>query len=86
MVVLPQPDSPTTPSVCPLSIANEMPSTARTTPRSPPKIPRLARKCLLSAVASSTTIRPLPLPTLASIGAGAGAASQQRTVRSLADG
>ena len=47
VVVLPQPDSPTTPSVCPLSIANEMSSTARTTPRLPPKIPRLAWKCLL---------------------------------------
>ena len=40
VVVLPQPDSPTTPRVCPLSMANEMSSTARTTPRPPPKMPR----------------------------------------------
>ena len=63
VVVLPQPDSPTTPRVCPGSIANEMPSTARTTPRSPPKIPRLARKCLVSPAASTTAIRAAPLST-----------------------
>ena len=57
VVVLPQPDSPTTPSVRPASIVNEIPSTARTTPRSPPKIPRLAWKCLLRPAASITAIR-----------------------------
>jgi hypothetical protein len=31
---LPQPDSPTTPSVVPRGTANETPSTARTVPRS----------------------------------------------------
>ena len=65
VVVLPQPNSPTTPSVRPLSIANEMPSTARTTPRLPPNIPRLAWKCLLSPAASSTGITLHPLCALA---------------------
>src|SRR6202011_5738758 len=56
VVVFPQPDSPTTPRVCPLSIENEIPSTARTTPRSPLKRPRLAWKCLLRPAASRTTV------------------------------
>src|SRR5207237_5512699 len=33
VIVLPQPDSPTTPSVSPASMCSETPSTARTTPR-----------------------------------------------------
>src|SRR6185437_16565460 len=46
VVVLPQPLSPTTPSVLPCSIVKEMPSTARTAPPPPPKKPRLVWKCL----------------------------------------
>ena len=80
-MVLPQPDSPTTPSVCPRSIVNEIPSTARTAPRSPPKMPRLAGKCLLSPAASRTAIRPLSLATRQSAPTAAGSASQQRAVR-----
>src|SRR6478672_68000 len=34
VTLLPEPDSPTMPSVCPLSTVNETPSTARTTPSS----------------------------------------------------
>ena len=34
VTLLPEPDSPTMPRVCPLSTANETPSTARTTPSS----------------------------------------------------
>src|SRR5881227_542706 len=34
VTLLPEPDSPTIPSVCPLSTVNETPSTARTTPSS----------------------------------------------------
>src|SRR5580692_2080418 len=56
VVVLPQPDSPTTPRVCPLSMANETPSTARTVPPPPPKNPRRPGKNLVSPTASSTAI------------------------------
>ncbi len=34
VTLFPEPDSPTTPSVCPLSTENDTPSTARTTPSS----------------------------------------------------
>ena len=49
VVVLPQPDSPTSPSVSPRSRVNETPSTARTVPRLRPSSPRRTGKCLVSA-------------------------------------
>src|SRR5215470_1766424 len=54
VVVLPQPDSPTTPSVLPVSIENEMSSTARTTATSRESRPRLTGKCLTRFLASRT--------------------------------
>ena len=47
---LPEPDSPTTPSVWPASSENVTPSTARTTPRS-------VRKCVFRSLTSSIAIR-----------------------------
>ena len=44
---LPQPDSPTIPSVWPGSIENEIPSTARTTPSR-------VKKCVFRSLTSST--------------------------------
>src|SRR5215470_8989658 len=54
VVVLPQPDSPTTPRVRPGSIENEMSSTARTTATSREIRPRLTGKCLTRFLASRT--------------------------------
>src|SRR5262245_27423635 len=54
VVVLPQPDSPTTPRVLPGSIENEMSSTARTTATSRDSRPRLTGKCLTRFLASRT--------------------------------
>ncbi len=48
---LPQPDSPTTPSVPRAGISNDTPSTARTVPRS-------VRNSVTSPVISSNAIRP----------------------------
>jgi hypothetical protein len=46
VVDLPQPDSPTSPSVSPALISNEMPSTAWTRATSREKRPPLIGKCL----------------------------------------
>ena len=46
VVDLPQPDSPTMPSVSPASTANETPSTARTMAPARPNRPDLMGKCL----------------------------------------
>src|SRR3954447_3412880 len=51
---LPQPDSPTMPSVSPASTSNETPSTARTTPSGVPK-------CVCRLSTSSNAIRSEPL-------------------------
>src|SRR5262245_15697820 len=45
VVVLPQPDSPTSPSVSPRRSSKLTPSTARTRPEWPPKSPPATRKC-----------------------------------------
>src|SRR2546430_14782908 len=54
VVVLPQPDSPTRPSVLPGSMVNEMSSTALTTAVARAKSPRRTGKCLVRFVASRT--------------------------------
>src|SRR5438132_165944 len=54
VVVLPQPDSPTRPSVLPGSMVNEMSSTARTTAVARAKSPRRTGKCLVRFFASRT--------------------------------
>ena len=54
VVVLPQPDSPTSPSVVPAAMPNEMESTARTRPVDQPSIPRRTVKCLVSPATSSS--------------------------------
>src|SRR5919197_5881891 len=54
VVVLPQPDSPTRPSVEPAAIANETASTARTTPEDQPSAPRRTTKCLVRFCTSSS--------------------------------
>src|SRR5207249_2207975 len=76
VVVLPQPDSPTSPNVLPGSIVNEMSSTARTAPTwREKKTPCLTGKCSVRVLASRTG---------PAIGVHAhldpGAASQQRLV------
>src|SRR5439155_6331764 len=53
VVVLPQPDSPTRPSVAPAGMANETESTARTTPEDQPSAPLRTTKCLVRAMTSS---------------------------------
>ena len=65
-VVLPQPDSPTRPSVSPGAMSNEMPSTARTAPLTRAKSPVLMGKCLVrlrtessGAAASVMRVRPV---------------------------
>src|SRR5438874_6602998 len=52
VVVLPQPDSPTRPSVVPAGIANETESTARTTPEDQPSAPLRTTKCLVRSMTS----------------------------------
>src|SRR5439155_1278517 len=52
VVVLPQPDSPTRPSVAPAGIANETESTARTTPEDQPSAPLRTTKCLVRSMTS----------------------------------
>src|ERR1700730_5614741 len=47
VVVLPQPDSPTSPSVLPGDSVNEIESTARTSPACQPSIPPRTGKCLV---------------------------------------
>src|SRR3989442_16021276 len=54
VVVLPQPDSPTRPSVLPGSMVNEMSSTALTTAVARAKSPRRTGKCLVRFFASRT--------------------------------
>src|SRR5499425_824582 len=54
VVVLPQPDSPTTPRVLPGSIEKEMSSTARTTATSRESRPRFTGKCFTRFLASRT--------------------------------
>src|SRR3989454_1163785 len=54
VVVLPHPDSPTSPSVLPGSMEKEMSSTARTTATWREKIPRFTGKCLTRFLASRT--------------------------------
>ena len=76
VVVLPQPDSPTTPSVRPLSMANETSSTARTTPRLPPNRPRRAVEMLGETRGFEHRHQAAPLCI-----AGARAASSARCVR-----
>src|SRR5690349_21544282 len=64
VVDLPQPDSPTRPSVSPRRTAKSSPSTARTAPLPPPKRPFLIGKCLRTPVTSrrfSVIIVPLGL-------------------------
>src|SRR5262245_65902018 len=56
VVVLPQPDSPTTLSVEPAGMAKETPTTARTTPVEKPRPPRRTRKCLVRFETSSTGV------------------------------
>src|SRR5262245_39531265 len=51
-VDLPQPDSPTSPSVSPGNTENEMPSTANTEPCRRPKAPRRTGKCLTRSTTS----------------------------------
>src|SRR5215831_9666653 len=60
---LPQPDSPTRPSVSPALISNEMPSTAWTRATSREKRPPLIGKCLtrFRTLSSGSAIRRLPL-------------------------
>jgi hypothetical protein len=61
IVDLPQPDSPTTPSVSPFLIVKETPSTARTRATSFWKmIPRVTGKCFsrLSTARSSSAMNP----------------------------
>src|SRR6516162_2180712 len=53
-VDLPQPDSPTMPSVSPARTAKEMPSTANTEPNRRPKMPRRTGKCLTRPSTSRT--------------------------------
>src|SRR5213593_1439129 len=53
VVVLPQPDSPTRPSVEPAGMSNETASTARTTPVDQPSAPRRTTKCLVRLCTSS---------------------------------
>ncbi len=65
VVVLPQPDSPTSPNVVPASIVNEIESTARTSPVDRPSSPRRTGKCLVSPSTSSSALT-------------GGASSQQR--------
>src|SRR2546428_2354609 len=54
VVVLPQPDSPTSPRVLPGSMEKEISSTARTTAIWREKIPRFTGKCLRRFLASRT--------------------------------
>src|SRR5438309_5558225 len=54
VVVLPQPDSPTRPSVAPAGMANETESTARTTPEDQPSAPLRTTKCLVRLMTSSS--------------------------------
>src|SRR6266511_467895 len=54
VVVLPHPDSPTSPRVLPGSMEKEMSSTARTTATWREKIPRFTGKCLTRFLASRT--------------------------------
>src|SRR5688572_21707634 len=57
VVDLPQPDSPTMPSVSPLATLKSTPSTARTTPLLPlPRSPLLPPKCLVSPRTSSSGV------------------------------
>src|SRR5436190_18416085 len=53
VVVLPQPDSPTRPSVAPAGMANETESTARTMPEDQPSAPLRTTKCLVRSMTSS---------------------------------
>src|SRR5579859_4253816 len=54
VVVLPQPDSPTRPSVSPARTARSIPSTARTAPmRRLKMMPRVIGKCFCNPVTSS---------------------------------
>ena len=76
VVVLPQPDSPTSPRVLPGSIENEMSSTARTTATWREKMPRFTGKCLTRFLASRTG----PAIGLSPSPAFTGADSQQRLV------
>src|SRR5262249_56963429 len=59
VVVLPQPDSPTSRSVEPVGISNDTASTARTTPVDHPSAPRRTRKCLVRSLTSRSGA-PLP--------------------------
>src|SRR5258705_8213810 len=47
VVVLPQPDSPTRPRVCPAPMSKEIPSTARTVAVERPSMPWRTGKCLV---------------------------------------
>src|SRR5438067_6868091 len=58
VVVLPQPDSPTRPSVSPRRIEKLTSSTARTRPEGPPKSPPPTVKCLTRWRTSSSTSEP----------------------------
>src|SRR5262245_15722203 len=65
-VDLPQPDSPTTPSVSPGKTENDMPSTANTEPCRRPNRPRCTGKCLTRSMTSrmgaASAIGDLPRP------------------------
>src|ERR671922_1155917 len=62
VVDLPQPDSPTSPSVSPRRIENETPSTARTAPTLRWKMmPCVSGKCITSLRTSSRTSAPVAL-------------------------
>ncbi len=54
MVDLPQPDSPTMPSVSPGCTSKETPSTARTTPPPRPNRPAFSGKCFFSPTTDRT--------------------------------
>jgi len=53
---LPQPDSPTMPSVSPAASSNDTPSTARTTPSR-------VKNCVLRSLTSSSSGKWSPLPS-----------------------
>ena len=56
-MVLPQPDSPTSPSVVAASMLNEIESTARTRPVAQPSAPRRTVKCFVRFDALSSGAR-----------------------------
>ena len=81
VVVLPQPDSPTTPSVLPPSMAKVTPSTARTTPRLAAEDAAPRREMLAEAGSLQNGGHATLLLSIAALASALGTASQQRAVR-----